>query len=503
MTDFEMNKKQQVALIILDGWGHSENEVNNAIYESNTPFFDYLWSNYPHCFLNASEEHVGLPKGQPGNSEIGHTTIGAGKIIDTDLVRINKSIEQGEFFENNLLNESIEINNKNQGKIHVMGLIGEGGVHAHQKHWDAIIDLLLKKTDKKVSLHLFTDGRDAPPKDSLKYIEQIYKKIQDTNIFISTISGRYYSMDRDNNWERLEKFLNLFEEEDKKSLNFEEIEEQIKNQYSKNQFDEHIEPFVVKNSAFSKNDLVIIINFRSDRVRMLTSKLIEISENNNLELDILTMTEYNPDFKVKVIFPPIKIDTTLAKEISEANLTQAHIAETEKFPHATYFLNGGKQDPYKNEEHVLLESRKDIKTHDEAPEMRAASIADEAIKRIKAEVNFIFINFANPDMVGHTANKQAIKIAIEEVDKQLKRVVETLLENDGIALITADHGNAEINIDVNGDKHTSHTTNLVPCVITDKKIEIKNGGLCDIAPTILQILNIKKPDSMTGETIII
>ena len=529
------NITKQTALIILDGWGHSTNLENNAVAQANTPFFDLLMQNYPHTFLQASGEFVGLPEGQVGNSEIGHTTIGAGKIIDTDLVRIHKSARDGDFKNNEVFQKLFTQIKENNSRIHLIGLLSAGGVHSHEEHVFAFLDMakvifekeiaagnLSTKALPKIIIHAITDGRDTDPQASIESFKKLTRKISETQINgqniaeIATVSGRYYPMDRDNNFDRLEKFTDLFfgkveivakENEtgeampEKTDLDF--ILEKIKAEHEAGKTDEHILPFVVNNFPLQNNDAVLIFNFRSDRGRMLTSKLLE--KKSEMNLLIATMTEYSKDFDVEVAFPAIKIETTLAAEIAKNNLTQAHIAETEKFPHATYFLNGGKETPHEGEEHVLLESRKDVKTHNEAPEMRAVSIADEAVKRINDGVNFIFINFANPDMVGHTADVPAIITAVETVDRELKKVVDAMLARGGSLVITADHGNAELNIDpITGSIHTAHTLNLVPCIITDENVKlVESGSLQDLAPTILDILSLEKPVQMTGKSLIV
>lgn len=514
------NSNKQVALIILDGWGHSLETENNAVAQAKTPFFDYLMKNFPHTFLQASGEFVGLPDGQVGNSEIGHMTIGAGKTIDTDLVRINKAARNNDFQNNETFKKIFSHIKKNNSKIHLIGLVGAGGVHSHEEHLFAFLDLakiifekeiaegnILVTDFPKIIIHAITDGRDNGPHSSIESFKKLENKIIETQLAgkniaeISTVSGRYYPMDRDNNWNRLEKFTDMLYGQNKAEITGSILEE-INKFHTTGQTDEHIEPFVVKSVPLQNNDAVFIFNFRSDRARMLTLKLIE--KKTEMNLLISTMTEYSKDFDVQVAFPASKIETTLAAEISKNNLTQVHLAETEKFPHATYFLNGGQEKPHDGEEHVLLESRKDVKTHNEAPEMRAEAIADEAVKRIEAGVNFTFINFANPDMVGHTADVPAIITAVETVDRELKKVVDALLVRGGTAIITADHGNAELNIDpVTGSIHTAHTLNVVPCILTDEKVKLKeNGSLQDLAPTILEILNIEKPTQMTGNSLV-
>lgn len=492
-------KKKQIALVILDGFGYREDKTNNAVADSRKEFFDYLWAKYPHCLLQAGEENVGLPAGQVGNSEIGHMTIGAGKVIDTDLVRISKSVKNDEFKDNAVFAKAFSHASTNNSTLHIMGLVGNGGVHAHQEHFLALLNLAKKQNISKIALHLFTDGRDSGPFDSISAIKEI-QNVCDDKMFVSTISGRYYAMDRDNNWDRMARFMKLISTGDDTAITADAIDE-VKKQHTSGKSDEHIEPFVLQRSEIGTGDAIIVMNFRADRARMLLSKILEMKADKNLF--VATLTEYDKKFDCEVVFEPNKIVTTLANEISLAGLTQAHIAETEKFPHATYFLNGGKEEPHKGEEHVLLASRKDVKTHDEAPEMSAEAITDEAIKRVESGADFIFINYANPDMVGHTANVPAIKIAIETVDKNLKRFIEALQSKGGVAIITADHGNAELNIDpVTGDKHTAHTLSPVPCIVTDEAVTLHDGSLADLAPTILQMMNLKKPTVMTGNSLI-
>ncbi|MEY2640885.1 MAG: hypothetical protein RL150_278 [Candidatus Parcubacteria bacterium] len=492
---------QQVALIVLDGWGYREDPEHNAVALAQTPYFDYLWNTYPHGLLEASGEHVGLPHGQIGNSEIGHTTIGAGKVIDTDLVRINKAVADGSFVENEVLNRLFTHTSANGSKLHVVGLIGKGGVHAHQDHLLAFLRMAKEKGAADVYLHLFTDGRDASPYDSIKDIAEITAVTQEAGIgTICSISGRYFAMDRDNNWDRVERVEKmLFHCEG--TICQVTPEEEIASQHATGKTDEHVEPFLLKEVPIEQGDAVFFFNYRADRARMLTERILARADDMNL--CFVTLTEYSKEYSCPVAFPPIAIETTIAQEVSLAGLTQAHIAETEKFPHATYFLNGGKETPHEGEEHVMLQSRKDVKTHDEAPEMRAEAIADEAIARINAGVDFIFINFANPDMVGHTANVPAIVTAVETVDRELKRVLEALHARGGVAFVTADHGNAEVNVDVStGEKHTAHTLNKVPAIVTKQGAAMHDGTLRDIAPTILQLFGLSVPASMTGESLL-
>lgn len=509
-----MNIKKPVALIVLDGWGYREDVTNNAIAQAKKPVFDNLWKNFPHTILKADGEAVGLPNGQMGNSEVGHTTIGAGKPIYSDLARIDKAIKNGGFDKNLAFLKLFEHIKKNKSTLHILGLLGEGGVHSHSNHLYAFLKLAKKNgiNGDKIAIDIFTDGRDTPPQSAACYIKNLEDFLSEINVgFINTISGRYYAMDRDNNWDRLLKVERaLFEcKGDVQILKNIKISNFIESLYKEGKSDEILEPIICldeigKSCCPIKNDDgVFFFNFRADRARMLSLKILERAEKMNL--CFTTLTEYNPEYKTLVAFPPIKIETTLAAEISKAGLMQAHIAETEKYAHATYFLNGKEQQPYKKETDILLDSRKDVRTHDEAPEMRAEAIADKVLEQIKNGTDFIFVNFANADMVGHTANVNAIIKAVEKIDKEIGRIVMAIEKAGGVAFITADHGNAEINIDPNtGKMHTAHTTNPVPAILTDKNYSLRQGEktLADVAPTILEILGLSIPKSMTGKSLL-
>ncbi len=510
-----IDPKKQSVLIVLDGWGYREDSKDNAVLQAKTPNFDAYWAKYPHALLEASGLAVGLPEGQMGNSEIGHMTIGAGKAMDTDLVRIKKAIQSGEYDKNHAFVALFEHVKKHDSVLHVQGLLGEGGVHSHSDHLFAFIKAAKKAGVKKVAIHIFTDGRDTAPQSAAQYISELEDLLHEINdethmSFIATVSGRFFAMDRDNNWDRLSKVEKvLFECEggvcEVKPSDF------IKTLYKDGKLDEHLEPHVVAGPhgngvRISENDGIFFFNFRADRARMLSRKIMERAKSQNV--CFVTLTSYGSEYSLEagylVAFEPASIETTLAKEISAAGLTQAHIAETEKFPHATYFLNGGIEKLYDGEKHILLDSRKDVQTHDQAPEMRAEAIADKAIEEINNGTNFIFINFANPDMVGHTANVPAIIAAVEKVDLELGRVISALEARGGTAFITADHGNAELNIDpVTGEKHTAHTINPVPAIVTDASVSLKpTGTLADIAPTMLAVHGIASPDKMTGASLI-
>ena len=491
-------------LIVLDGWGHRKETLHNAIAEAETPFFDSLMAEYPHALLDASGPSVGLPEGQMGNSEIGHMTIGAGTTIDTDLVRIGKAIGEDEFGTNPAFVKLFEHVKAHDSVLHTYGLFSPGGVHSHTKHLYAFLDAAKRAGVSKIAIHAFLDGRDTPPKSGAQYLEELEDVLDDLGIgFIATASGRFYAMDRDQHWERLAKAEKvIFEGEAEKFYENRRRSAVLRELYEKGIVDEHLEPIIFldaekKSYPIGENDGIFFFNFRADRARMLTQKTIEYAKARNI--CFVTLTAYDQNFDCLVAFPPLAPKVTLADVVSEAGLTQAHIAETEKYAHATYFLNGGRELPHEGEEFVLVESRKDVATHDLAPEMRAREIADKAIEAIGKGTDFLFINFANADMVGHTANVPALIIAIETIDRELKRVVLAAVAKGGFVFITADHGNAEQNFDpTTNERHTAHTENLVPAILTLKDVTLKDGSLADIAPTILSLMELPIPDAMTG-----
>lgn len=499
-----MNK--QIILLVLDGWGYREDKKDNAIEASNKPNFDYLWNNSPHTTISASGLAVGLPDGQMGNSEVGHTTIGAGKILYQDLVRIDKAISDFSFSNNQAFKNLFDYVKNNNSVLHVMGLLSPGGVHSHMSHLFAFLNLAKDNGVKKIAIHVFTDGRDVPPKSGASYIKELEDFILNNNIGrISTVSGRYYAMDRDHNWDRVDKVVDAIFLG--KGVTTKESASVFVNECYKNTSDEYLEPIIFEDSLgnknlINKNDGVFFFNFRADRARMISERIIEKSKDLNLKF--ITMTKYGDEFKCENAFSPISAQTSLAKELSLNNKTQSHIAETEKYAHATYFLDGGVELPYKDEEYVLIQSRKDVKTHDLAPEMKVREITDKIIEKLEEGKDFIFANFANADMVGHTANVEAIISAIESIDNEIIRIKEKVDEKGAVLIITADHGNAELNVDQSTlDKHTSHTSNKVPFILYGVNCELRNdGGLSDITPTILDILNIDKPESMTGNSLI-
>ena len=489
-------KYRPVALVVLDGFGHSEIAEGNAIKHANTPFFDRLKSDYTWGLLDAAGVAVGLPAGQIGSSEVGHTTIGAGKVLYQDLVRINKSIENNELQKNETLNKIALHVLSNNSVLHLAGLVSPGGVHSHQNHLHAIVQVFKKLGVSKIAIHAFTDGRDLPPQSAHEYLEELENFLEQEKVgSIVSLHGRYYAMDRDNNWHRTERSEDIIFHCEGKICEFKKPSELAREQYSKGVGDEHFEPHVVKSTdgktiGVEKNDALFFFNFRPDRMRQIVSKALE--RKAQFYLEVGSLTEYDQTFKeCLVAFAPERIDRTLASVVSKAGLSQVHIAETEKYAHSTYFFNGGSEVKSPGEEWVLVESRKDVVTHDQAPEMKAKEITDEAIKYIEKGTDFILINYANADMVGHTGNLQATIKAIEVLDTELARLNKVVVDNGGVMVITADHGNAEKVLSDAGP-HTAHTNNPVPIFITLKNYPIKKGGLSLVAPIITNLLGLRQ-----------
>lgn len=507
--------QKQVVLIVLDGWGHAEAGEHNAISKARTPFFNSLWEQYPHGFLHAAEEHVGLPKGTIGNSEIGHMTMGAGKRLDTELVRISKAVSNNELGTNPVIRQLFEHVKANNSSLHLVGMVSPIGVHSHQEHLHGLLRAAKAFGLTQVVIHAITDGRDAPPQGNAEYLAELEKVIGQEGIgYIATATGRYYAMDRDKNWHRTEKAEKALFECQGRVCHNRTPSEVLKELYQQGELDEYLEPVVFvdesgKTYPIQTNDGVFFFNFRTDRPRQLSTKISEHAKAKNLYF--VTMTQYHPELEATVAFPPLVPDTTLAGVIAESGLGQSHIAETEKYGHVTFFFNGGKQTPHELEHHILIESRKDIATHDQAPQMRAKEICDAAITRLKAGDSFVLLNFANADMVGHTANQPAIIRAVETIDTELSRVVKSALSQEACVLITADHGNAEVNVDPQThEKHTAHTTNIVPFILASEPKTCLTeagpngvlGSLADIAPTILALLNLHTPPAMTGKSLL-
>jgi len=508
--------KKPVCLIILDGWGVSCERKGNAIYMAHTPNMDSYTRIYPHTELEASGEAVGLPEGQMGNSEVGHLNIGAGRIVYQEYTRINKSIESGQFYENELFLKAIANANRG-GSLHLMGLVSDGGVHSHINHLKALIKLAAGKEVKKLYVHAFLDGRDVPPRSAIPYLKEVEDFLKQNGPGqIATVSGRYYAMDRDNRWDRTKKaYDNLAY---RNSEQFDSPQELVQNSYEQGRDDEFVIPAKVKvndqdAARIKSGDSVIFFNFRPDRARQITRAFISKSfdkfdrGSSPPRVFFVCMTQYDKNFNVPVAYPPQKINDTLGQVLANHNLRQLRIAETEKYAHVTFFFNGGVEKPEKGEDRVLIPSPK-VATYEMKPEMSAYQVTDTLIKKIDERFyDVIIANYANPDMVGHTGFLDAAIKAVETVDSCVGRVVERINQVGGLALITADHGNAEQMVDPDtGGTVTKHTTSKVPFILCDAHKNIRKNErkhmLCDIAPTILELLNIEKPEQMTGHSLL-
>lgn len=508
-----MNKKLTM-LMILDGFGINDNEKGNAVKLANTPNIDRLMKTCPTTEVYTSGLNVGLPDGQMGNSEVGHTNIGAGRIVYQELTRITKSIEDGDFFSIPEIVEAIENCKKNNSKLHIMGLLSDGGVHSHIRHLFALLELAKRRDFEDVYVHCFLDGRDTPPASAEGYIMQLEEKMKEKEVGrIASISGRFYAMDRDKRWQRVKKTYDaLVNGTGEKATS---AVTAIESSYQKEIFDEFVEPTVIVNgeapiATIEKNDSVIFFNFRPDRAREITRTLVDKEfnefETKDLNLYFVCMTPYDETMpNVKVAFKKEPLKNTFGEYISNNGLTQLRIAETEKYAHVTFFFNGGEEKQYKGEDRILVPSPK-VETYDLKPEMSAIEVTDKVVEAIKSEkYDSIILNYANPDMVGHTGNLEASIKAIETIDNCVGRVIEEINKVNGVCLITADHGNSEQMIDYKtGEPHTAHTTNPVPLILVGMEgVTLKTGKLADLAPTMLDIMGLKKPDEMTGESIIV
>nr|YP_009332760.1 phosphoglycerate mutase [Membranoptera weeksiae]AHZ94771.1 phosphoglycerate mutase [Membranoptera weeksiae] len=501
-----------IILTILDGWGYSEETKGNAIKLANTPTIDKVWNNYPHALLNASGIHVGLPNKQMGNSEVGHTTMGSGRVIDQDLVRIGKSIETKEFFNNQIIHNICQIIDKRKSKIHIIGLCSDGGVHSHINHLKALITII-KEYRHSICLHLITDGRDTAPKIATKFIQEILEYIKDyDHIEICTISGRYYSMDRDCRWSRIEKTYNILTEDNCIQHTTDCI--QVINKYYENNIsDEFIPPTRVKTGKITDNDGVLFFNFRPDRIRQLLHSLAKknfkgFNTKNIKNLIFTSFTNYDSSLNIPTIFPSQNQTNFLGQIISSNGLKQLRLAETEKYAHVTYFFNGGTEEPFPGEDRELIPSPK-VETYDLKPEMSAHKITESLIAAIDKNIyQLIVVNYANPDMIGHTGNLESTIEAIEVVDKCIEKILNKIKNSYIKLIITADHGNADYMIDKENKPCKSHSLNMVPFILVDNKQIFANqlkdyGSLADIAPTILDILNLNIPKEMNGQSLII
>lgn len=503
---------KKVLLMILDGWGIAKNTEVSAVDKANTPFIDSLYEKYAHSKLDASGLAVGLPEGQMGNSEVGHMNIGAGRVVYQDLVRVNKALQDGELSNNPVLNDAFKYAIANNKKVHFMGLVSDGGVHSHLDHLKGLCRIASEKGVKEFYIHAFMDGRDTDPNGGYGYLKELQTTLNQTGGKIASVIGRYYAMDRDKRWERVKLAYDLLVKGiGEKSRN---ILETVKKSYEQGVTDEFLKPICATNAdgnivaTIQEGDVVLCFNFRTDRGREITQVLTQTDfpdfDMKKLHLKYLTLTSYDETYTgVEVLFTKDNLNNTLGEVLSKAGKKQIRIAETEKYPHVTFFFSGGAEREFEGEKRLMCQSPK-VATYDLQPEMSAGDIRDKIIPELRLkEADFICLNFANPDMVGHTGVFEAAVKACETVDHCAKSVAEVAKENGYTIIIIADHGNSDYMINEDGSPNTAHTTNLVPCIIIDDDIKsVKNGKLGDLAPTILKIMDIKIPAEMTGEILI-
>ena len=470
--------------MILDGWGLAPPGPGNAVELADTPVFDRLWAEYPHATLNASGEAVGLPHGQMGNSEVGHLTIGSGRVLFQDLMRVNEAIADGSFFENPALVGAFERGEN----VHLLGLVSYGGVHSHMDHLKA----LLRFAPEKTWIHAFTDGRDVSPTSAVRDLAEL------PTDRIATVVGRYYAMDRDQHWDRTDKALAAIV--DGEGVQGSDPVQEVQRSYDAGVTDEFIEPIVLSDRPrLGEDDAAIFFNFRPDRARQLTERLLAS------RFDVTTMTRYRHDFDCPVAFEEQEVTETMAQVCAEHGIRQLHVAETEKYAHVTYFFNGGREEEWEGETRILVPSPRDVPSYDHKPEMSAAQVADELDRALTDDgYGFVVVNLANPDMVGHTGSIPAAVQAVEATDTALGHILDSVERAGGIALVTADHGNAEEMLDSEGNPQTAHTSNPVPLVVTDADVSLReDGGLKDLMPTAISLLGLAKPLQMTGHNLLV
>ncbi len=512
-----MSTQQPVLLVILDGFGINPRKEGNAIANASMPNMDKLLRNYPNSSLSMSGADVGLPVGQMGNSEVGHMILGAGRIIYQDLTLIHKDIDEGGFYSNKILLGALRATRGKTGRLHLMGLLGDGGVHSHQRHMEALIEMARREKIGSVYLHLFLDGRDTPPRSAEQFILDLNEKLKAwPHVRIATVSGRYYAMDRDKRWDRVEKAYLCLTEGMGNQAN--SALDAVRASYKENVTDEFVLPTVISDAMpeglIRDDDGVIFFNFRADRARELTRALTEenfkeFPRKRRLDLAIYaTMTQYDETFNVPVAYPPRDVKKILGELASQAGVRQLRIAETEKYAHVTYFFNGGEEKEFPGEQRILIPSPKDVPTYDLKPQMSAREVAEALVKKFSQEdIGLVIANFANADMVGHTGNFDAAVKACEVIDECLGKVVNAALEKKGRVVITADHGNIEQLIDYDtGMPHTAHTINRVPVILVDEErrnCRLKEGSAIDVAPTVLHLLGLPQPKDMTGHSLIV
>lgn len=499
--------------MILDGWGIAKNKAVSAIDKAHTPFIDSLYSKYPNSYLEASGLAVGLPEGQMGNSEVGHMNIGAGRVVYQDLVKINKAIAEETLFQNETLLSAFDYAKKNSKNVHLIGLLSDGGVHSHINHLKGLTTMAKREGVNNLFVHAFTDGRDTDPRGGINYINDLENHLKETTGSIATVTGRYYAMDRDNRWERIKEAYHAMVNGKGKITN--NIKSAVDDSYKEGVTDEFIKPIIKgvedgkPGTTIKENDVVICFNFRTDRGREITQALTQqdFHEQNmhKMNLYYVTLTNYDDTFQnVKVVFNKDNLENTLGEMLANAGKKQIRIAETEKYPHVTFFFSGGRETLFEGEKRLLCPSPK-VATYDLQPEMSAGDIRDKIIPELENKsADFICLNFANPDMVGHTGVFDAAVKACETVDGCAKDVVNKALDNDYSVIIIADHGNSDCMINPDGSPNTAHTTSLVPCILVDNTFNggMKNGKLGDLAPTILTMMGVELPGQMTGEVLI-
>ncbi|WEG13642.1 2,3-bisphosphoglycerate-independent phosphoglycerate mutase [Pullulanibacillus sp. KACC 23026] len=503
------------ALIILDGFGCRKETMGNAVAQAKKPNFDRYWESYPHAQLRADGLYVGLPEGQMGNSEVGHMNIGAGRVVYQSLSRVNLSIKQGEFYENETLLEAMRVVKERGTKLHVFGLLSNGGIHSHIDHMFAVLKLAARENVKDVFIHGFLDGRDVAPQSAPTFIKQTLEKTKEIGVGkIATLSGRYYAMDRDNRWERIEKAYRAMVYAEGPS--YTDPLELINDSYENGIYDEFVLPSVLKTdngepvSTIEDRDVIIFFNFRPDRAIQISQVFtnedfrgFDRGDQFPKDIHFVCMTRFSETVNGTVAFKPTNLDNTLGEVLSQNGLTQLRIAETEKYPHVTFFFSGGREEPFPGEERILINSPK-VATYDLKPEMSVYEVTDALLKEIAADkFDAIILNFANPDMVGHSGKLEPTIKAIEAVDECLGKVVDAILAKGGDAIITADHGNADEVVTLEGNPQTAHTTNPVPVIVTRKGVELRTDGkLADLAPTLLDLLGVEKSKEMDGNTLI-
>ena len=497
---------KKTVLLILDGWGKGRGDETDGIHLANTPFMDSLYESCPNSNLVTYGEAVGLPEGQMGNSEVGHLNIGAGRVVYQDLVRINNAIKDKSFFENETLLNAIQEAKAENKKVHLIGLVSKGGVHSSQEHLYALCDLLAQNDIQESYIHAFTDGRDCDPKSGLGYIAELEDYLEGKKTKIASIIGRYYAMDRDKRWERIKKAYDLLIKG--AGSKFSSANEAIESNYRNNITDEFIEPSLIENVQIEERDIVICFNFRTDRCREITMALTQQNyldqEMKVLDLHYVTMTNYDNTFKgVNVIYDKENLKMTMGEVLSTHGLKQIRMAETEKYPHVTFFFSGGREEAFERESRIMANSPK-VATYDLQPEMSAPELTEKICAELQAEsADYICLNYANCDMVGHTGEPAAIIKACETVDSCVERVVQTGLDNDYAFVIIADHGNSDNMLNLDGSPNTAHSMNPVPCILIDDRFtHIENGSLADVSPTILKMMGVEQPKEMTGKALV-